>query len=276
MKKVFLCVFVVLGMLTSCQGSIKQQANSQDSIMARVDSATVDSAVVTDEKMPPKSVDGLFDDFIYSFMTNKRFQMQRVDFPLPVVDTRTGVKKELQASQWHFDRLYSTRQSYIVIYDHNNTKLEKDTKLTRVMVEWINLRKKTIKQYEFIREQGIWKLKSLRYELVSQNANADFLSFYQRFAIDSAFQRHHVAQPVSFKTYDSDNFETVEGVVDVDQWFAFKPELPYGIIANVNYGQQYCNSRERVMVISGLSNSMHSILTFKKKKGSWILTKFEN
>lgn len=159
---------------------------------------------------------------------------------------------------------------------HNNTNLEKDTKLNRVVVEWINLNKKTVKQYDFQREEGIWKLKALRYEAVRQNANADFLNFYQRFAVDSAFQRRHVSQTVSFKTYDSDNFETVEGVVDVDQWFAFKPDLPHGVIANVNYGQQYRDNRERVMVISGLSNSMHSVLTFKKKNGSWILTKFEN
>lgn len=132
-------------------------------------------------------------------------------------------------------------------------------------MEWINLNKKTVKQYDFQREEGIWKLKALRYEAVRQNANADFLNFYQRFAVDSAFQRRHVSQTVSFKTYDSDNFETVEGVVDVDQWFAFKPDLPHGVIANVNYGQQYRDNRERVMVISGLSNSMHSVLTFKKK-----------
>ena len=75
MKKVFLCVFVVLGVLTSCQGSVKQQTNSRDSVMSQADSVVVDSSVVVDEKMPPKSVDGLFDDFIYSFMTNRRFQM---------------------------------------------------------------------------------------------------------------------------------------------------------------------------------------------------------
>lgn len=277
MKKVFLCVFVVLGVLTSCQGSVKQQTNSRDSVMSQADSVVVDSSVVVDEKMPPKSVDGLFDDFIYSFMTNRRFQMQRIDFPLPVSDARTGTKSYLQQKQWHYDRLYSTKQAYIVIYGHhNNTNLEKDTKLNRVVVEWINLNKKTVKQYDFQREEGIWKLKALRYEDVRQNANADFLNFYQRFAVDSAFQRRHVSQTVSFKTYDSDNFETVEGVVDVDQWFAFKPDLPHGVIANVNYGQQYRDNRERVMVISGLSNSMHSVLTFKKKNGSWILTKFEN
>lgn len=276
MKKVFLCVFVVWSFLTSCQGPVKQQTNSRDSVMLQADSVVVGSSVVADEKMPPKSVDGLFDDFIYSFMTNRKFQMQRIDFPLLISDARKGSKSFIQQKQWRFDRLYATKQSYIVIYDHNNTNLEKNTKLNKVVVEWINLNKKTIKQYNFFREEGIWKLKSLRYETIRQNANADFLTFYQRFAVDSVFQRRHVSQTVSFKTYDSDNFETVEGVVDVDQWFAFKPDLPHGVIANVNYGQQYRDNRERVMVISGLSNSMYSVLTFKKKNGSWILTKFEN
>ena len=60
---------------------------------------------------------------------------------------------------------------------------------------------------------------------LAANENGDFLAFYQRFATDSLYQRSHVADPVEFRTYDSETFEEISGVVDVDQWFAFRPDL---------------------------------------------------
>lgn len=277
MKNVSLFISIVLITFVSCHEAVKQPGILPDSVRQEIIADTMTATLSTHPDMPPKSVDGLFDDFIYSFMTNRAFQMQRINFPLSVTDARSGHKSFIPAAQWKHDRLYSIRQTYVIIYDDAKAQSrEKDTKTDRATVEWINFPKKSVKQYLFARQNGLWKLIALRYEAFKQNANADFLNFYQRFATDSVFQRKHVAATVNFTTYDTDNFEMVEGVVDVDQWFAFKPDLPYGEIANVNYGQLYRNSLERIMVINGLSNSMHSSLVFKRKGGQWILTKFEN
>lgn len=274
MKIYFWGIILVL-LFASCSGSKKDLPASE--IKAQTDSLVTraDSLSKIDEPLPPKTADEFFNDFIYGFMTNRKFQLQRIKFPLQKVVN--GAVSFMEKPAWHFDRIYSHQETYTVIYDRlSSIKIEKDTSVKQAIVEWIYLNKKQVKQYIFNRINGEWFLTSLNYHAMSKNVNADFLLFYQRFAVDSAFQRNHITNPVSFKTYDSDNFQTIDGVVDVDQWFAFKPMLPHGVITNINYGQSYNSSNTRIMVINGLSNSMYSVLTFKKKGGRWFLTKFEN
>ena len=111
---------------------------------------------------------------------------------------------------------------------------------------------------------------------LAANENGDFLAFYQRFATDSLYQRSHVADPVEFRTYDSETFEEISGVVDVDQWFAFRPDLPRDVITNLRYGQPYAGSDCRIVVINGLSSSLSCNLTFKRWGKTWRLVAFQN
>ena len=234
---------------------------------------TVESVI--EEVDPPTSVDELFDDFIYGFMTNRKFQYSRIRFPLPYA--ADGREDSLTAAQWRFDRIYSQQESYTVIYARaKEEQMAESTDLSHVVVEWIELEKSQVSEYIFDRLPEGWFLTAFRIVPVTENVNADFISFYQCFACDSVFQREHIREPVEFKTYDNDSFEEISGVVDVDQWFVFHPDLPTDVITNIDYGQSYTDSDYRIMAINSLSSSMFSYLTFKRSADTWILVSFEN
>ncbi|MEG1580783.1 MAG: DUF4348 domain-containing protein [Bacteroidaceae bacterium] len=246
-----------------------------------VDSDTVVSAQDTiaelpEDANPPKSADELFDDFLYSFTSSRKFQKKRVVFPLKVsVD---GKKSMLHAKEWSFDRLYQGEESYTVLFNREkDMRLEKDTSLKRVKVEWLYLYKQRTKQYLFEKVKGQWHLTAISYASLSKHAHHHFLNFYKQFTTDSLFQRRSIRNPLTFVTYDEENeYQIIEGSVDTDQWFAFRPELPKNVITNIDYGQTFVKKNTCVVVIRGVANSMQSILTFHQDKGNWKLTKFEN
>ena len=79
---------------------------------------------------------------------------------------------------------------------------------------------------------------------------------------------------MDFVTYDESNEEEkIEGVIDVDQWYAFHPDMPYDNVLNLYYGQKLDNADVRVISVRGNSNSWSSMFKFKKKDGVWKLVK---
>lgn len=241
-----------------------------DSMQVMTDSVKADSM-----SNPPKAADGLFDDFIYSFMKNTRFQLERTEFPLSnIVD---GVDKPIARKDWKHDRLFSILDTYTVIFDsEQSAKAQKDTLLDKVVVEWVYLDKKRVKQYHFAKYKGQWRLTRLEQHDLSKNVNSDFYEFYRRFSTDLSYQAKHVMSPFNFKTQDFDNFQTIEGVLEVDQWPDYRPNLPKGTITNINYGQRYGNAKRRVLMICSPSGGMGCSLTFIRKNGKWMLEKLEN
>lgn len=269
-----LFLLAVLALLGACAGhktSDPEQPGLADTLGQATDSLPSDSPVAN----PPKSVDGLFDDFIYSFMRSRRFQMERIKFPLDnFVD---GVNHPIAEKSWRFDRLYLGQGLYTVIFDsEESTKAEKDEELTHVEVEWVYLAQKRVKQYKFDRVGGHWLLTSVNHHHLSKNVNSDFYEFYHRFSESLSYQKKHIKNPFAFTTYDYDNFQPVEGVLDVEQWPDYKPELPKGIITNVNYGQHYDDHHKRVLQLCSPSGGMGCSLVFERMGKSWYLTRLEN
>ncbi len=275
MKRLLWCL-LLLTCVVSCQEKKTVAPEpvpvvEEDSVVAVVDT----TAVVEEEIDPPKSADELFNDFIYGFMTNRKFQRARIRFPL--VYEVNGRVDSIMPDEWDFDRLYSEKEVYTVIYGKaSEEEKAKSTSLSHVVVEWIELTRRRVKSYEFDRGPRGWMLTALRSMPLGRNENASFLIFYQRFATDSVFQREHVTDPVAFKTYDSENFEEISGVVDIDQWFLFRPDLPHDVITNIRYGQSYKGSKFRIVAINSLSSSMFSYLTFEREGDTWMLVAFEN
>ena len=111
---------------------------------------------------------------------------------------------------------------------------------------------------------------------IGRNANRDFFEFYKRFSTDPDFQMAHIVNPFEFRTYDSDNFQAIDGVLDVAQWPDFKPDMPSGRITNINYGQRYSNNGQRVLVITSPSAGMSCTLSFRKHRGVWALVRMES
>ena len=65
---------------------------------------------------PPVAADGLFDDFVYSFTKNRRFQLERIAFPLSV--TQDGTETKIESKDWKFTPLFTKGGVYTLIFDN--------------------------------------------------------------------------------------------------------------------------------------------------------------
>lgn len=219
--------------------------------------------------------DGLFDDFIYAYMRSPDFQKDRTLFPLKIYTD--GVEDSMEVENWTFLPLYVNEDFYTLIYDsEESVGKENDSTLTHVVVEWVYLRERTAKQFVFDKLAGLWKLTEIRNHEFKDNPNGEFYSFYVQFAISSSFALDHIEDPFEFETYDEDNFEQIDGLLGVEQWQDFSPMLPYERLININYGQDYSSSSQRVVMFCTPSGGMGCSLTFEKKGKSWTLTKLVN
>lgn len=248
-------------------------STSVDSVIA--DTQTVDSTEKLIEETPmPKAADELFDDFVFNFAANRKLQMKRVHFPLPVYHNDKLVKS-IGKRAWKMEHFFMHQDYYTLIFDNQKQmNLVKDTAIDHVVVEKVFYAKKKVQQFLFNRINGEWMMTSINYKPMYSNMNASFLKFYGRFATDSAFQAKHLHNPVKFVGPDpDDDFSTMSGDIEPETWPAFAPQLPHGMIYNIIYGQKYAESNQKIFVIRGIANGMETILTFKRIHGKWMLTK---
>ena len=248
-------------------------STSVDSVIA--DTQAVDSTEKLIEETPmPKAADELFDDFVFNFAANRKLQMKRVHFPLPVYHNDKLVKS-IGKRAWKMEHFFMHQDYYTLIFDNQKQmNLVKDTAIDHVVIEKVFYAKKTVQQFLFNRINGEWMMTSINYKPMYTNMNASFLKFYGKFATDSAFQAEHLHNPVKFVGPDpDDDFSTMSGDIEPETWPAFAPQLPHGMIYNIIYGQKYAESNQKIFVIRGIANGMETILTFKRVHGKWMLTK---
>lgn len=248
-------------------------STSVDSVIA--DTQAVDSTEKLIEETPmPKAADELFDDFVFNFAANRKLQMKRVHFPLPVYHNDKLVKS-IGKWAWKMEHFFMHQDYYTLIFDNQKQmNLVKDTAIDHVVIEKVFYAKKKVQQFLFNRINGEWMMTSINYKPMYTNMNASFLKFYGKFATDSAFQAEHLHNPVKFVGPDpDDDFSTMSGDIEPETWPAFAPQLPHGMIYNIIYGQKYAESNQKIFVIRGIANGMETILTFKRVHGKWMLTK---
>lgn len=281
MKKFNFLTGALLLILISCLlGGCKKKETTTEEIVAVPDSVITDTARVDTVKevvevVPSKRADELFDDFVFAFMKNRKFQKQRILFPLS--STVDGEKTSIAANEWDFDRMYSQQDVYTLIFDSmKGEKAAKDTTIKNVVVEELNLETIRTKKYDFNRIQGEWKLTAISDQVMEDSPNSEFYSFYHRFATESEYRLQHIAKSLAYSTYDYDNFETVNKTITPEEFEEVSPELPQTKITNILYGQNYKNSKLRVLSIRGLSDGMECSLVFKKINGEWVLTHLDN
>ena len=271
---VFAACMLMLTWTTGCSDKKPVAADSVvvDSLPA-VDTAAVDTMdqLISEQQMP-KAADELFDDFIFNFAANRKLQMNRIKFPLKVVDGDevSFIKK----GQWKMEHFFMDQGYYTLIFDNmKQMNLVKDTSINNVVVEKVYLAEEKVKKYMFERLGGRWMLTSVQTNAMIQNTNASFLAFYQRFASDPDFQLESLNNPVMFTGPDpDDDFSTMTGEIAPETWSAFAPELPSGFIYNIMYGQKYTEGNQKIFVMRGIANGMEMELTFKKIDGEWKLT----
>ena len=271
---VFAACMLMLTWTTGCSDKKPVAADSVvvDSLPA-VDTAAVDTMdqLISEQQMP-KAADELFDDFIFNFAANRKLQMNRIKFPLKVVDG--DEVSYIKKGQWKMEHFFMDQGYYTLIFDNmKQMNLVKDTSINNVVVEKVYLGEEKVKKYMFERLGGRWMLTSVQTNAMIQNTNASFLAFYQRFASDPDFQLESLNNPVMFTGPDpDDDFSTMTGEIAPETWSAFAPELPSGFIYNIMYGQKYTEGNQKIFVMRGIANGMEMELTFKKIDGEWKLT----
>ena len=221
----------------------------------------------------PQSADELFDDFIFNFASNHRLQKERIKFPLLV---NSGSKKEyISPEKWQMEHFFMHQGEYTLMFDHEDQmQLPQDTALVDVALEKIFLDQSFVRQYLFSRATGRWMLTEIRNQTLPRNANAEFIAFYQRFVTDSVFQRQSLAEEIEFIGPDpDDDFSQMEGVITPDFWDAFRPELPQRMLFNIVYAAQNPQSRQKILVVRGISNGLEQELTFRLVGDRWMLVK---
>lgn len=279
MKKLIAGV-ILFSILGSC-GNKKNNIDPFASITQEVDSIRHQADSIPEDKLPeepqPIQADESFDDFIYNFASDEVLQRQRVKFPLPYYN---GEKKmEIDEHHWMHDNLFAKQHYYTLLFDkEEDMDLVGDTSLTSVQVEWIFVKTRMMKRYYFERIKGAWILEAINQRPIEPNDNENFVEFFGRFATDSLFQSQRVNDPLAFVTSDpDDDFSILETSLDLNQWFAFKPELPSERLSNINYGQRNDdNSTMKILALKGIGNGFSNILYFHRKAGEWKLYKFED
>ena len=278
MRSFLFVVSAMVLLMFSCKGNtstadVEETAVADSSDSCSIDTIPVDTMEQLISATPmPKAADELFDDFFFNFAANRSLQLERIKFPLPVIEA--GLTKHIEKGDWHMEHFFMRQGYYTLIFDNvKQMALVKDTAVEHVVVEKVFFKEKTVKQYIFERKAGKWMLCSIQFNQLYENMNASFLKFYQRFSRDSAFQIESLHDPVRFTGPDpDDDFSQIEGVITADTWPAFASELPTEMIYNIIYGQTYTESNHKIFVIRGISNGLEVELTFENEDGKWVLT----
>lgn len=276
MKRFGIAVFVITLVMFSCTGKKAGQTEEMpaDSVADTTDVAETDTLelLITETPMP-RAADAMFDDFVFNFAANKRLQKERIIFPLS--QTEGGKTSTIEKDHWQMEHFFMRQGYYTLLFnDEKQMALMKDTAVSEAIVEKIQLKKNRVTNYLFQRIRGAWMLKGILVTPIEENVNADFLSFYQKFVSDSAFQVKSLHETVEFVGPDpDDDFNMMEGVITPDTWEAFAPTLPGKVLYNIVYGKPQPSGNEKIFLLRGVANGLELELRFKKVGEKWKLFK---
>ncbi|MBR2114346.1 MAG: DUF4348 domain-containing protein [Prevotella sp.] len=277
MRHYFFLLVVFLLIFVSCGGSKTGTATDEevaDSVVARDTMSAVDSLLAELDNLPmPKAADELFDDFVFNFAANRKLQMERILFPLRMVNDNKVTSVDRQ--QWKMEHFFMHQGYYTELFDNErHMEVVKDTSVNQAVVEKIFFDSQTVSQYHFRRLKGAWMLVEVCTIPIAQSNNASFLPFYHQFASSSEYQLQHIGDEVTFVGPDpDDDFATMEGVITPDTWEAFAPQLPKKMIYNIIYGEPRKEGNSKLFVLRGIANGLELEMTFHRSNGNWRLTK---
>ncbi len=116
----FIMAFIVACSLcvtnSSCNDKKVDGADSMATDSTLVDTTAADSTdeIIAETPMP-KAADELFDDFIFNFAANKKLQMKRICFPLPVYKNGK-LTKEIEKGKWKMEHFFMRQGYYTLIF----------------------------------------------------------------------------------------------------------------------------------------------------------------
>ena len=276
MKRFLIGFLTVTGLMFSCTGNKAGQADetATDSVADTSEVAETDTLelLITETPMP-RAADAMFDDFVFNFAANQRLQKERIIFPLR--QTEAGKTTQIEKNHWQMEHFFMRQGYYTLLFnEEKQMALMKDTAVSEAVVEKIQLKKNRVTNYLFQRIRGAWMLKGIQITPIAENANADFLAFYQKFVSDSAYQVKSLNETVEFVGPDpDDDFNMMEGVITPDTWEAFAPTLPAKVLYNIVYGKPQISGKEKIFLMRGVANGLELELRFKKVGNQWKLMK---
>ena len=144
-----LALMMLISVLFSTAGCVDKKPQAVDTLSVdSIEEDSVDEDTLSNmiaESPMSKSADELFDDFIFNFAANKKLQLKRVKFPLPVMkhgEQTDEIKKE----QWKMDYFFMKQGYFTLIFDNlKQMEVMKDTSVNQVTVEKILFKNKTVK-----------------------------------------------------------------------------------------------------------------------------------
>lgn len=246
--------------------------------MDSIDSANDTLHLVEDVIEPPKAVDELFDDFFFTFVSDARFQNQRVNFPLKCMEEDLQIT--IDKDDWQEFNNFSTQDFFAVIYEHEyEMELQKDTSVNHVNVECIYLDDENVESYHFHRVNSKWRLTNMTKSQLEDVPNGNFLQFYSRFIADSTYQADNIVLPLKFiYTEDGGDESEPDTEMSLDEWHEAKQELPipHGVLVNINYGQKSHAHSDKILLMESASSGLYMKFKFKSTNGEWKLYEIEN
>ncbi|MCF0198631.1 MAG: DUF4348 domain-containing protein [Bacteroidaceae bacterium] len=254
----------------------------QDSIVADVDTLEFDSLFVHEEEledMPmPADHDEAFYDFFFDFVLNRRFQAERICFPLLVTEAdgteRTITSGRVFRSEF---RMPSYEMYTLLLTDKNQLEdLQNDLELDSAVLQFITLETAEQRDYTFRRTEKQWHLHQSVIRPVPE-ALHEFVAFYHRFVTDADYHQQHLARNIHYTTPDPDDeMSSIDGTIDAEQWDAFCPEMPGEVLTNIDFGQSFAGATTVYLTLCGFSNGNLEFFRFDRQNGEWLLSAYAN
>jgi len=262
MKYPFVILLTVCGMCCLSMVSCKfGSEGSDEDIVAdstAVDSLGLEELDLFEEVVIPKAADELFDDFLFTYVSNASFRQQRT--------------KGTESLDMNDD------DAAVMIYERDNDlALQKDTTLQQVVLERIDWDANTIRHYQFNKNQGQWFLSAEEDVDISDVPNASFLVFLKDFLTDSLYRHESIDLPLLMKYYSEEDDGMVEAELSFEEWDEIYRDLPRlnDYMYNVDYGQSLISSNRKSLLLKGMSNGLFMKFHFGFSDGRWMLIELE-
>ncbi len=274
MDRLLLFCLTLSMVFVSCDNAQRKQME----IVVWEEVVTVDTAEVEEDTLElfekevvPVSADYLFNDFFYNFVTDMKFQRQRIVFPVRCENCDTTVK--CGRAEW--DDALVVDDYYTVLYEREEEiALQKDTSISEVTVERINLDVGEVDFFLFKRIEGKWLMTGVRHEPIPETTNSDFFEFYHVFSTDTVGRAKYISLPLRFilSSEDEDEEDEIQDL-SADEWAEVAADLsiPSHTIVNVNYGQTCISRNSKLLFVAGVSNGLSMLYRFTKIDGEWMM-----
>ena len=255
----YISIVALLCSLHSCNFSLGDDADDDANDSLDVDSLGLEKLDLYEEAVIPESADELFDDFLYSYISNPKFNDERTIGGLEALDV-------------------NEEESFVVIYEREeDLELQKDTALTKVQMEKVVWDEEGLVRYEFDRSGGKWYLADVQNDDLSSTPNAGFYVFLHDFMTDSLYRSESVQIPLPVHFYSEEDDNTEHVSLGHEEWNEMYADLPAltDYMININYGQTLISSNRKSLLLKGLSNGLLIKFHFVFSDGRWMLTEVE-